>query len=95
MVEKNFKDIVGARPGEVLVEKTSVGRTFAYAVSVLAQMLWIVITTLLLITDDEGHESERAWWDSIQLLGKYEPRHRKAAALPPSAPPHHCPPYLQ
>jgi len=64
MGEENLKDVVGARSGEVLVEKTSVGRTFAYAVSVLAQMLWIVITTLLLITDDEGHESERAWWDS-------------------------------
>ena len=64
MVEENFKDVVGARSGEVPVEKISVGRTFAYAVSVLAQMLWIVITTLLLITDDEGHESERAWWDS-------------------------------
>merc|ERR1712013_810992 len=58
------KDVVGAGSSEVLVEKTSVGRTFAYTVSVLAQMLWIVITTLLLITDDEGHESERAWWDS-------------------------------
>ena len=64
MVEENFKDVAGARSGKVLVEKTSVGRAFAYAVSVLAQMLWIVITTLLLITDDEGHESERAWWDS-------------------------------
>ena len=63
MVEENFKDVVGARSDKVLVEKW-VGRTFAYAVSVLAQMLWIVITTLLLITDDEGHESERAWWDS-------------------------------
>ena len=65
MGEENLKDVEGARSGEVLVEKTSVGRTFAYAVSALAQMLWIVITTLLLITDDEGHESERAWWDSI------------------------------
>ena len=64
MVEENFKDVAGARSGKVLVEKTSVGRTFAYAVSVLAQMLWIVITTLLLVADDEGHESERAWWDS-------------------------------
>ena len=64
MGEENLKDVVGAKSGEVLVDKTSVGRTFAYAVSVLAQMLWIVITTLLLITDDEGHESERAWWDS-------------------------------
>ena len=64
MGEKSLRNVVGARSGEVLVEKTSVGRTFAYAVSALAQMLWIVITTLLLITDDEGHESERAWWDS-------------------------------
>ena len=64
MVEEYFKDVVGARSGKVLVEKTSVGRTFAYAVSVLAQILWIVITTLILISDDEGHESERAWWDS-------------------------------
>ena len=52
MGDENLKDLKGEKSAEVLVEKTSVGRTFAYAVSVLAQILWIVITTLLLIADD-------------------------------------------
>ena len=101
MVEENFKDVVGARSGEVLVEKISVGRTFAYAVSVLAQMLWIVITTLLLRhrrrrpRKRKGLVGFRSQQTQLRLLGKYEPRHRKTAALPPSAPAHHPPPDFQ
>jgi len=47
--------------GEEFVRRTTVGRTFAYSASVLMQIFWMIITTLLLISDN--HHGSKAWWD--------------------------------
>jgi len=55
---------------EEFVRETTVGRTFAYSASVLTQIFWMVITTLLLISDN--HHGSKAWWDISYLLDEQE-----------------------
>ena len=55
---------------EEFVRETTVGRTFAYSASVLIQIFWMVITTLLLISDN--HHGSKAWWDISYLLDEQE-----------------------
>jgi len=50
---------------EEFVEETTVARTFAYSASVIIQIIWMVITTLLLISDN--HHGHLAWWDIAYL----------------------------
>ena len=55
---------------EEFVRETTVGRTFAYSASVLIQIFWMIITTLLLISDK--HHGKKAWWDISYLVGEEE-----------------------
>ena len=55
---------------EEFVRETTVGRTFAYSASVLIQIFWMIITTLLLISDN--HHGSKAWWDISYLVDEQE-----------------------
>ena len=66
MGDVNPTDRVEEEDEEEFVEETTVGRTFAYSASVLTQILWMVITTLLLISDN--HHGDQAWWDIAYLV---------------------------
>ena len=52
---------------EFVGETTGVGRTFAYTVSVFIQIVWLVIITLLLISDN--HRQYKVWWDIFSFVG--------------------------
>ena len=66
MGDVNPTDRVEEEDEEEFVEETTVGRTFAYSASVLTQILWMVITTLLLISDQ--HHGDQVWWDIAYLV---------------------------
>ena len=55
---------------EEFVKETTVGRTFAYSASVLTQIFWMVITTLLFSSN--YRRGRKDWWDISDLLGEQE-----------------------
>ena len=67
MGDVNPTDNVEEEDYEEFVEESTVGRTFAYSASVLTQILWMVVTTLLLTSDN--HHGDQAWWDIAYLVG--------------------------
>jgi len=60
--------------------KETVGRTFAYSASVLTQIFWMFVTTLLLISDN--HHGHQAWWDIAYLVEDVEGQATKPSISP-------------
>ena len=55
------------RDEEFVGETSAVGRSFAYIASVLTQIVWTIVTTLLLIGDQ--HHPDKVWWDIFSFVG--------------------------